>query len=219
MKFWTTQTEKVIQYILNDSVYNPDFNFSDGLGSEKMRGGYDGILKAYKYRNHIDCKGLVFGITQLEDISVESIDQYREYFKKNTTFWDSVSYAGENYATLELEIPDNIDVIPIYFQDFIILSMRSIKNMEFLSYVKEKLKCIKFQEFNADLEISQSIGWTNDEKDFLGESMLNRITQAHIHNISKDYIVGVHETYDFTNKIKYSLGKEAKKLYQYVNMK
>lgn len=219
MKFWTTQTEKVIEYIVNDNVYNPDFNFSDGLGSKEMKGGYDGILKAYKYRNHLDCKGLVFGITQLEDIPVESIEQYREYFMENTTFWDSVSYAGENYATLELEVPDKFDLIPVYFQDFIILAMRSIKDIEFHLYVKPELKHIGFQDFNADLKISQSIGWTNDEKDFLGESMLNRITQAHIHKISKDYIVGVYETYDFNNEIKYPLGKEAEKLYQYVKNK
>ncbi|MDE7179225.1 MAG: hypothetical protein K2O59_15555 [Lachnospiraceae bacterium] len=219
MKFWTTQTEKVIKYILDDNVYNPDFNLSDGLGSKDMKGGYDEILKEYQHRNHVECEGLIFGITQLEDVSVESIEQYREYFTKNTTFWDSVSYAGENYAILELEIPDKIDVIPIYFQDFIILSMRSIKDIEFQLYVKQELKSIEFQDFKADLEIAQSKGWTNDEKDFLGESMLNRITQAHIHKISKDYIVGVHETFDFENEIQYSLGKEAKKLYQHVNMK
>lgn len=219
MKFWTTQTEKVIKLIIDNNVYNPDFNLSDGLGNKNMRGGYDGILNEYNYRNHVDCKGLVFGITQLEDVPVKSIEQYREYFTKNTMFWDSVSNAGENYAILELEIPDNIDVIPIYFQDFIILSLRSIKDVDFQSYVKQELKGIDFQDFKVDLEIAQSKGWTDDKGSLFVEPILNRITQAHIHEISKDYIVGVHETFNFENGIKCSLGKEAEKLHQFVNRK
>lgn len=55
---------------------------------------------------------------------------------KNTAFWDAVSYAGENYTTLGLKIPNKIDMIPIYFQDFIILSMGSIKDIVFQLYVK-----------------------------------------------------------------------------------
>lgn len=219
MKFWTTQTEKVIKHIIDNNVYNPDFNLSDGLGGKDMKGGYDGILKEYRHRNHVDCKGLIFGIAQLEDVPVKSIEQYREYFMKNTMFWDSVSKAGENYAILELDIPDKIDVIPIYFQDFIILSMRSIKNVEFQLYAKQELKSMEFQDFKADLDIAQSRGWTDDKGSLFVEPILNRITQVHIHKISIDYIVGVHETFDFENEIKYTLGKEAKKLHQYINEK
>lgn len=36
MKFWIIQTEKVIEYILNDNAYNP--NFSESLRSKGMKG-------------------------------------------------------------------------------------------------------------------------------------------------------------------------------------
>lgn len=108
MRIWTTQSEEIINILIRDKIYRPDFSLSHGLGSEQMKGAYEGILKEYKEKNNIECKGLVFGISHLEDKEVESVEQYRVYFENNKLFWDSVSMAGSDYAILELEIPDNL---------------------------------------------------------------------------------------------------------------
>ena len=74
MRIWTTQSEEIINILIKEKVYRPDFSLSHGLGSEQMKGAYEGILKEYKEKNNIECKGLVFGISHLEDKEVESIE-------------------------------------------------------------------------------------------------------------------------------------------------
>ncbi|MBV4420475.1 hypothetical protein KM800_14290 [Clostridium tyrobutyricum] len=217
MRFWTTQTEDVINIILSRGLYKPDFNLSNGFGGNKMKPAYDEILNVYCYRNNIDCKGLVFGITQLNDIAVKNIEQYKLYFSKNKMFWNSVSNSGEKYAILELEVPDEIDTIPIYFQDFIVLCMRNIRSYEFQNYVKPQLKNIEFQDFRDDLNIAQSIGWTDDTEFDFDVPVLNRIVQAHIHQIPIEYIKGVYGTFDFETEKEYSLGEKALQLHEHIN--
>jgi hypothetical protein len=119
MKFWTTQTEDVINIILSTGVYKPDFDLSNGLGGNEMKPVYDEILNVYCSRNNIECKGLVFGITELNNVAVNNIEQFKLYFSNNKMFWDSVTNAGQKYAILELEVPDEIDTIPIYFQYYV----------------------------------------------------------------------------------------------------
>lgn len=212
MRIWTTQSEEIINILIRDKIYRPDFRLSHGLGSERMKRAYEGILKEYKKKNNIECKGLVFGISHLEDKEVDSIEQYRAYFENNKLFWDSVSMAGSDYAILELEITDNLNLLPLYFQDFIVLGMRAIKSNEFCEYVKPWLKDMPFSNFLQDLIIAQQFGWTNDEKDIFGECLLNRIMQVHVHEILLSNIKGVYGTYDFDNMKLYPLGLNAEKL-------
>ena len=212
MRIWTTQSEEIINILIRDKIYRPDFSLSHGLGSEQMKGAYEGILKEYKEKNNIECKGLVFGISHLEDKEVESIEQYRVYFENNKLFWDSVSMAGSDYAILELEIPDNLNLLPLYFQDFIVLGMRAIRSNEFREYVKTWLKDKPFSDFSEDISIAQQFGWTNDEEDIFGECLLNKIVQVHVHEILLSNIKGVYGTYDFDKEKLYPLGLNAEKL-------
>lgn len=212
VRIWTTQSEEVINILIRDKVYKPDFGLSHGLGSEQMKGAYEGILKEYKIKNKIECDGLIFGISCLEDKAVDSIEQYREYFENKKTFWDSVSVAGSNYAVLELEISENLNLLPLYFQDFIILGMRAMRSNEFCEYVKQSLKDKPFGSFSEDLNIAQQFGWTNDEETFEGEPLLNKIEQVHVHKILLKDVKGVYGTYDFEHEKLYSLGLNAEKL-------
>lgn len=212
MRIWTTQSEEIINILIRDKIYRPDFSLSHGLGGEQMKGAYEGILKEYKEKNNIECKGLVFGIFHLEDKEVESIEQYRVYFENNKLFWDSVSMAGSDYAILELEIPDNLNLLPLYFQDFIVLGMRAIRSNEFREYVKTWLKDKPFSDFSEDISIAQQFGWTNDEEDIFGECLLNKIVQVHVHEILLSNIKGVYGTYDFDKEKLYPLGLNAEKL-------
>lgn len=212
MRIWTTQSEEIINILIKEKVYRPDFSLSHGLGSEQMKGAYEGILKEYKEKNNIECKGLVFGISHLEDKEVESIEQYRVYFENNKLFWDSVSMAGSDYAILELEIPNNLNLLPLYFQDFIVLGMRAIRSNEFREYVKTWLKDKPFSDFSEDFSIAQQFGWTNDEEDIFGECLLNKIVQVHVHEILLSNIKGVYGTYDFDKEKLYPLGLNAEKL-------
>jgi hypothetical protein len=219
MKFWTTQTETVIDIILNQGTYKPDFNLSDGFGGINMKSVYDEMLNVYSSKNNIDCKGLIFGITNLDDEPVKNIEQFKSYFIDNSDFWDSITHAGEEYAILEIEVPDEIDLIPIYFQDFIVLGMRSLRDYGFQNYVKPQLADIKFQDFYSDLIIAQTKGWTDDTGFDLGISTFNKIVQAHIHQIQIEYIKGVYGTYDYESETEYSLGKKAMQLSKYINSK
>jgi hypothetical protein len=209
MRYWTTQSEVMINSILDEGVYKPNFNLSNGLGSKKMRPSYNEILNEYCKRNKVTCDGLVFGISKLDDKSINSIEDYRLYFSENNTFWDSVSYAGDNYATFEIELPDEIDTIPVYFQDFIILTYRNIRSYEFQEYVKSDLIELEFGDFCDDLKIAQSMGWTD-------EMLLNKIMQVHSHQISMENIKGIYETVNFGTGLKYSLGDSALKLKRYI---
>ena len=217
MKVWTTQSEKVISQILEKKIYQPDFRLSDGFGGEKMKPAYDGMLEVYNSRNSLKSKGLIFGISMLNDKIVNSIAQFKEYFRENSFFWDSVSRAGQNYAILELEIPDKVDLVPIYFQDFIILGMRATRNDEFTEYTKPSLCDIEYQDFNADVEIAQNVGWTTEGYDFDMNPILNRITQAHYHEIKLENVKGVYETFDYDKEIEYPLGKSAVQLREIIS--
>lgn len=231
MRFWTTQSEKVIEIILNDGTYKPDFMLSNGLGGASMKEGYCGILNEYKRRNSVNCTGLVFGITELDDSPIQTIGQFKDYFEENSTFWDSVSCASSKYAILELEISDEFDIIPIYFQDFIVISLRAIKDANFNNFVKSSLVDCVFQDFRKDLEIAQSEGWVAREDYFtayplyghivpcLIESVLNKITQAHFHQISLSNVKSVFETYDFGSKTVVPLGPYASELRKRISQK
>ena len=217
VRIWTTQSEEVINILIRDKVYKPDFSLSRGLGSGQMKAAYEGILKEYKVKNNIECDGLIFGISCLEDKKVDNIEQFRTYFKNNKTFWDSVSVAGSNYSILELEISDRLNLLPLYFQDFIILGMRAMRNSKFREYVKPELKDKPFSVFSEDLNIAQQWGWTNDEEDFWGECLLNKIEQIHFHEILLKDVKGVYGTYDFENEKLYSLGLNAEKLKEMIS--
>ncbi len=212
MRVWTAQTEDVLKLILNNKTYYPDFNLSDGLGGQNMKKSYFELLDEYKKRNKLNCEGLVFGISHLDDTQINDIEEYRDYFFENFTFWDSVSGAGEKYSILELEVPDELDLIPMYFQDFIVLGTRSIKNEIFREYVKDKFKFEKFHTFNADLNIAQGEGWTD-------EDILNKITQVHFHEISIDNIVNVHHTVNFITGEEYELNDTAIELKKIIDSK
>ena len=53
MRIWTTQSEEIINILIRDKIYRPDFSLSHGLGSEQKKGAYEGILKEYKEKNNI----------------------------------------------------------------------------------------------------------------------------------------------------------------------
>lgn len=212
MKIWTTQTEKVLKIILDNKTYKPNFKLSDGLGSSNMKPLYQEILKEYKLRNRLHCDGLIFGISNLDDMPINDVEKFRDYFFENNTFWDSVSSAGEDYSILELEIPNNLDLMPIYFQDFIILGLRNLKDHSFTKYIKEDFINEEFHDFKIDLKIAQDRVWVN-------ELLLNRITQVHFHQISIDNIVNIYPSVNFTYNIEYDLNDTALKLKDVINRK
>ncbi len=78
--------------------------------------------------------------------------------------------AGSNYAVLELEISENLNLLPLYFQDFIILGMRAMRSNEFCEYVKPLLKDKLFDSFSEDLNIAQQFVELMMKKIF-GESL------------------------------------------------
>ena len=212
MKLWTTQTKEVIKILLEKGEYNPDFSKPKELGSENMSLAYSLLLKEYNKRNSTLAKGLIYCVSKLDDSPIEGLDDYRDYFRKNPFYWDSVSAASEKYALLELEIDEELDTIPIYLQDFIILAERAIQKDEYLYYIKDSLKSKPYSTFEDDLEIAQKIGWTNDIPDILGEVLLHKIVQAHVHKIKLRDIVGVYPTINYENGLEYNLCLEAQQL-------
>lgn len=219
MKFWTVQKKLVLKEIFNLGKYEPDFNKSDGIGSHNMHLIYCDLLETYKNKNKVDSKGLVFGISKLDDRIITDIKQYNNYFYENPLFSDSASYYGEDYVLLELNVDDSIDTIPIFFQDFTILAYRHLQDDGYLNYIKPKLKEVAYGSFESDLEIAQSIGWIDDYIDVFGEKLLYNIIQAHVHQIRLDDIIGIYPTSDYNNKVTYSLCNEAKIIQEYIDNK
>lgn len=76
---------------------------------------------------------------------------------KTTEHFEVGYLALESYAIFELEIPDELRVVPIYFQDFIVLGMRSLKQIEFQNLVKLQLRETEFNGFAYDLVILEGI--------------------------------------------------------------
>jgi hypothetical protein len=97
--------------------------------------------------------------------------------------------------------------------------MRKIRSHEFQYYVKPQLKNIGFQDFRDDLNIAQTIGWTDDTEYDFDDPVLNRIVQAHINQIPIEYIKGVYGTFDYESEIEYSLGEKALQLSKHIETK
>lgn len=212
MFLWTVQKESVIEQLLVKSKYEPNFLLSDGLANDTMKKVYPSLLSEYNSRNSTLASGLIFGLTNLNNAPILSIQQYHDYFTTDSDFWSSVSAAGSNWTVLQLEIPDFIDSIHIFFQDFIILSMRYSNDNNYKMFIKSNLYDIPYCDFHTDLSISQNIRWVSDD-------IFKSILQAHFHQIDIKNVRGVYSTYDPIANIEYDLTDGAKQLKNLIETK
>ncbi|URN95892.1 MAG: hypothetical protein NAG76_06505 [Candidatus Pristimantibacillus lignocellulolyticus] len=201
MRIWTAQRNSTLKQIIQHGMYYPDFQFANGMASEGMKAIYPDLLNMYSTVNNLKCKGLIFAISSLNNKLVTNYNDYRDFFESNPMFSDSVSFLGEDYSILELEVDKNLNLVPINFQDFIVIAMRKTGG-EWKDYCNTEFVDLSYTSFENDYKLSGSRGFIIEEID-------NRIEQCHMHYINIDDIVNVFPVTDYENSKTYNLSQEA----------
>lgn len=130
MKYWTVQSKDVLDKVLADGVYQPDFSQSTyprKFNQSEMEKGlyevYAHVLKAFNYVNDINIPGVVFAFLQSDGEHIASIDTVAEFItfimnKESAIrgYWTNID--KENSVLMELEYDNNFNPIMVDFNDF-----------------------------------------------------------------------------------------------------
>lgn len=121
MKFWTIQSEEVVKILLERDIYYPDINLGSKYGD--MKKTYPTLLNQYNHRNSTEYNGVLFGFESLKGVKVKNAEDLYDYFYENPLVSSSLDCWSEDYCLIEIEISENVDLIPIDFNDFIKLGI------------------------------------------------------------------------------------------------
>lgn len=119
LKFWTVQNKKVPKIIDKKGEYYPDFKKSDYLKKmPEMEELYDFLLTSYNEANGMDLSGVVYAFTYVDDMTIQSFDDYDEFkgFVESradavSSIWDDI--VRKDAVVMELEY--ELDFNPIAF--------------------------------------------------------------------------------------------------------
>ncbi|MDO5296524.1 MAG: hypothetical protein Q4F00_07835 [bacterium] len=191
MRYWTVQSNEVIQIIENDGVYYPDFRKSRYSASNKsMKVLYTFMLKSFNSVNKSSYKGLIFtfvkfnnnGVTSFNDIEdFTSFISSKSYIVKN--MWDCFS---KNSQILEIDMEHTLNPLFIDINDYQIIMPEITPGMAKLLGIPQeyvKAHANKFSNIKQKLMLSLQNG------DFVMTSNYScNLIQAHLPYIKKEDI-------------------------------
>ncbi|WPK13626.1 hypothetical protein R6U77_08170 [Lysinibacillus louembei] len=124
MKIWTIQSKQVVDDIMGNNVYIPDFNKSSYLEKiPSLKDLYTFMLHSYNNVNGSHMPGVIFGFAKTDNrslLEISDIDEFKELMirKKEVivSLWKQFSSQGS--VILELEYQENFNPICIDLNDF-----------------------------------------------------------------------------------------------------
>ena len=121
MKFWTIQPWNVVEIVMQEGIYLPDFDKSAYLrrfieaGNTDMVGLYRAVLEGYAARNGVALRGVVFGFITMDDNGfihpIASKAEFDAFMQRKASAVGSLlkTLKGQPDAMLlELEYPDRL---------------------------------------------------------------------------------------------------------------
>jgi hypothetical protein len=124
MKFWTLQKRDILEKVLNDGCYQPDFSQSSYVKRIKhLDMLYDLVLDSFNRNNHTNLPGLLFAFTATDNqyiYDIPDIDAFVAYICDHAgaikSLWNTL--IKDNVVIMELEYADNFNPIYIDINDF-----------------------------------------------------------------------------------------------------
>ena len=121
MKFWTVQSQKVLEIIEKEGIYHPKFAMSQYY--KQYCELYNFMLKSFNNINNLNCEGLIYSfcISNKDMIySIANIKDFRYFINMNK---DKIIYLWDNFIKndckiLELEIDLMFNDLALAFNDF-----------------------------------------------------------------------------------------------------
>ena len=134
MKFWTIQSQEVLEIIEKEGVYHPKFAMSQY--NKKYHELYDFMLKSFNNINNLNYEGLIFSfcISNGNMIhSIANIEGFRYFINMNKDkiiyLWDT--FKNNNCKIIELEIDLVFNDLALSFNDFQYIMPSPVNNLLF----------------------------------------------------------------------------------------
>ena len=184
MKFWTIQTKNVIDIIQEEGIYQPNFDYSRYLNTNKnLKNLYSIILQSFNQINKTDLSGIVFAFAKSDGNKIHSIKTIEEFekFIKNKQevingFWNELDQ--DNFVIIELDYDTGFNPIFIDINDFQFL-MPPIRLI--YPYTQESINKIL-----TDIKMGQI---TTSE-------FPSNVIQVHLPYIKKENVVNIFPLFD-----------------------
>lgn len=127
MKFWTIQTDDVIDIIKKNNSYHPEI--SKGFYSknnQEMINTFGIIRQSFNKINHTDILGIVFAFTEYDDngniVEIPDIDSFLQLMRSKRDvigpLWNSFIERGGKILELETDFDQNMNLLYIDINDF-----------------------------------------------------------------------------------------------------
>lgn len=132
MRLFTVQHKRVLDILLQNSIYYPEF--TSDIADNKYE-AYKFVLDYYNELTNANFSGLLFAICEENGKLLET---YEDYVLAIREFRGGVGFAGDDYYLLELEVPANMELLPIdyyMFSDLIYFtSEEQLDNVDFKTW-------------------------------------------------------------------------------------
>lgn len=204
MVFWTIQSKKVMDILLSEKEYYPNFELVNTSKYSDMKTVYPFILENYNLRNKCDFKGVLFGFKDLNDKPINNVEDLYQYFIDNPYISVAFDFWSNEYCILKVRVNENIDFIPIDFNDFIKLSIWKTNDVERAMQLEQLNFNYSFNEDIKNILINFNNGTTNPRHP--------SFIQVHYSHLSIGDILDVYNMIDYRSGKKYSLNKSAKEI-------
>lgn len=184
MKYWTIQSQEVLDIIKKDDVYHPKFAMSQYY--KQYYELYNFMLKSFNNINNLNCEGLIFSfcISNRDMIyPIANIEGFRYFININkdkiTYLWDT--FIKSNCKILELEIDLEFNDLALSFNEFQYIMPSPVNKLLFDP-----------DEYQTNCELILS----NIEKGIIMSSGKNYdLIQSHLPYIKKLDIKNVYELF------------------------
>lgn len=121
MKFWTIQSQEVLDIIEKEGIYNPKFYMSQYY--KQYYELYDFMLESFNNINNLNCEGLIYAFSISDKgviYPISNIEGFRYFINMNknkiTYLWDE--FIKKDSKILELEVDFVFNDLALAFNDF-----------------------------------------------------------------------------------------------------
>jgi hypothetical protein len=125
MKFWTQQLKSALEIIMENGIYFPNFSEDEYLKNvNAIETSYSHLLNEYNNKAGKKYKGLIFGF--IDSDPANPVSNLKELLSKYYSSNRLILFDPSIYVLLELDIPDDIYVMPMIpvdiekFEDLIV---------------------------------------------------------------------------------------------------
>lgn len=215
-EIWTVQSKKVVKKILADGVYYPDIKLARKYYGD-MRCVYPLILEKYKKENQgkeeniNNIQGIIFGFGNVGNKNINNIQDLYSFFVNRGDISMAFNFWNSNYCILRLEVPENINLIDIDFNDFIMISIEITNDISRKVMLENNVLGCPLNIYLTKVLNNLGTGKVSPA--------IKSFTQIHYSHLDINNIVDIYPMIDYKSKIIFNLENEFLELKEYLKNK